>query len=55
MDDPTFSHQHRITYADCTVGDQIYHARFLDFLEAARGEFFRKLGTSYLQTKENAE
>ena len=39
-----FRHQHRVTYAECTVGNHVYHARFLDFLEAARGEFLRSLG-----------
>ena len=39
-----FCHQHRVNYAECTVGDHVYHARYLDFLEAARGEFLRALG-----------
>jgi acyl-CoA thioester hydrolase len=26
------------------VGNHVYHARYLDFLEAARGEFLRALG-----------
>lgn len=52
MNDPTFSYQHRVTYADCTVGNHIYYARYLNLLEAARGEFFRKLGTSFLQWQE---
>jgi acyl-CoA thioester hydrolase len=39
---------HRVTYAECTVGDHIYHARYLDLLEAARGEFMRSLGTPVL-------
>ncbi len=39
-----FRHTHRVTYADCTVGDHIYYARYLDLLEAARGELFRHLG-----------
>jgi len=30
------------------VGDHVYHSRYLDILEAARGEFFRKRGTSFL-------
>jgi acyl-CoA thioester hydrolase len=43
MADP-FCHYHRVTYAECTVGDHVYHARYLDLLEAARGEFLRGLG-----------
>jgi acyl-CoA thioester hydrolase len=43
-----FVHKHRVTYADCTVGNHIYHARYLDLLEAARGEFMRSLGTTVL-------
>ena len=39
-----FSHPHRVSYAECTVGNHVYHARYLDFLEAARGEFLRALG-----------
>ena len=38
-----FRHTHRVTYAECTVGNHIYYARYLDLLEAARGEFFRSL------------
>jgi acyl-CoA thioester hydrolase len=43
-----FRHLHRVSYAECTVGDHIYHSRYLDLLEAARGEFFRSLGTALL-------
>lgn len=43
-----FRHFHRVTYAECTVGDHIYHSRYLDLLEAARGEFLRSLGTTVL-------
>ena len=43
MDRP-FRHPHRASYAECTVGNHVYHARYLDFLEAARGEFLRALG-----------
>ncbi len=39
-----FRYQHRVTYAECTVGNHIYHSRYLDLLEAARGEFMRSLG-----------
>ncbi len=44
-----FTHSHRVTYSECTVGNHIYYARYLDLLEAARGEFFRTLGTTFLQ------
>jgi acyl-CoA thioester hydrolase len=43
-----FRHPHRVTYAECTVGDHVYHARYLDWLEAARGEFMRALGKPVL-------
>ncbi|MDB6066540.1 MAG: 4-hydroxybenzoyl-CoA thioesterase [Pedosphaera sp.] len=46
---PTFQYNHRVTYADCTVGNHIYYSRYLDLLEAARGEFFRHLGAPFLQ------
>lgn len=39
---PHFCHTHRVTYADCTIGNHIYYARYLDLLEAARGAFFRE-------------
>lgn len=34
----------RVTYADCTIGNHVYYSRYLDFLEAARGELFRSIG-----------
>src|SRR5206468_6487832 len=40
-----FHYAHRVTYAECTMGNHVYYARYLDMLEAARGEFFRHLGT----------
>jgi len=43
-----FVYKHRVTYAECTVGNHIYHSRYLDLLEAARGEFLRSLGTTVL-------
>jgi hypothetical protein len=36
MGDQTFRHTHRVTYAECTVGNHIYYARYLDLLEAAK-------------------
>jgi len=47
-----FSHRHRVVYAECTVGNHIYYARYLEILEAARGEFFRHLGVTCLQWQE---
>jgi acyl-CoA thioester hydrolase len=47
-----FVHPHRVTYADCTVGNHIYYGNYLQLLEAARGEFFRHLGTTFLQWQE---
>ena len=47
-----FRYQHRVTYAECTVGNLVYLARYLDFLEAARGEFLRSLGTTVLAWQE---
>jgi acyl-CoA thioester hydrolase len=43
-----FRCNHRVTYAECTVGNHIYHSRYLDLLEAARGEFMRGLGSPVL-------
>ena len=47
-----FRYNHRVTYAECTVGDHIYHSRYLDLLEAARGEFMRAAGWTVLQWQE---
>jgi len=47
-----FLHTHRVTYAECTVGNHVYHSRYLDLLEAARGEFLRSLGTTVLELQE---
>jgi acyl-CoA thioester hydrolase len=48
-----FRHLHRVSYAECTVGNHVYHARYLDFLEAARGEFLRSVGSTVLHWQEN--
>ena len=47
-----FQCSHRVTYAECTAGNHVYYARYLDLLEAARGEFFRQLGTPLLQWRD---
>jgi acyl-CoA thioester hydrolase len=31
------------------LGNHVYYSRYLDILEIARGEFFRQLGTTFLQ------
>ncbi len=41
-----------MTYADCTVGNHIYYARYLDLLEAARGELFRRHSQPFLAWQE---
>ena len=48
----SFHHIHRVTYSECTVGNHVYYARYLDILESARGEFFRHLGATLLQWQE---
>jgi acyl-CoA thioester hydrolase len=48
-----FCHTHRVTYAECTVGNHVYHSRYLDLLEGARGEFIRSLGSTVLHWQEN--
>ena len=52
MPNAVFHHSQRVTYADCTLGNHVYYARYLDFLESARGEFFRALDTSWLSWQE---
>jgi len=39
-----FRHRQRVIYAQCTIGNHVYHSRYLDIMEAARGEFMRALG-----------
>ena len=47
-----FAHAHRVTYSECTIGNHVYYARYLDLLEAARGEFFRHLGMTFQELHE---
>jgi acyl-CoA thioester hydrolase len=49
MSHQTFTHTHRVTYSECTIGNHVYYARYLDLLETARGEFFRTLGMTFQQ------
>jgi len=44
MPENVFRWDYRVSYADCTVGNHVYHSRYLDLLERARGEFFRHVG-----------
>jgi len=48
-----FIHPHRVTYAECTVANHVYHSRYLDFLEAARGEFLRFLDSPALHWQQH--
>jgi acyl-CoA thioester hydrolase len=34
------------------MGNHVYYGRYLDILEAARGEFFRHLGSTFVQWQE---
>jgi acyl-CoA thioester hydrolase len=52
MSEPVFRYTHRVTYAECTVGNHIYHSRYLDILEAARGALFRDIGSTFLHWQE---
>src|SRR5262245_45452139 len=52
MSGSVFLYSHRVTYSDCTLGNHVYYARYLDLLEAARGEFFRHIGATFLQWQE---
>jgi acyl-CoA thioester hydrolase len=47
MSHQTFTHRHRVTYAECTIGNHVYYGRYLDLLEEARGEFFRSIGATF--------
>lgn len=48
----SFVHPYRVTYRDCTLGNHVYYANYLGILEAARGEFFRSLGSTLLKWQE---
>jgi len=47
-----FQYSHRVSYSECTLGNHVYYSRYLDMLEIARGEFFRQLGTTFLNWQE---
>lgn len=45
----SFHHRHRVTYSECTIGNHVYYARYLDLLEEARGEMMRSIGMSLVE------
>jgi len=47
-----FRYSHRVTYAECTVGNHVYYGRYLELLETARGEFFRSVGMPFCAWQE---
>jgi acyl-CoA thioester hydrolase len=47
-----YIHPHRVHYAECTLGNHMYYARYLDLLEAARGEMFRSVSQPLLVWQE---
>ena len=53
MSVPAFSHHHCVSYAECTVGNHVYYARYLDILEEARGELFRAAGLPLLRLQDD--
>ncbi len=52
MSGSQFRHLYRVPYSDCTLGNHVYYSRYLDLLEAVRGEFFRHLGVPLLAWQE---
>ena len=48
----SFKHEHRVIYAECTVGNHVYYGRYLELLENARGEFFRSIGFGLVTLQE---
>jgi acyl-CoA thioester hydrolase len=44
-----FKYQMRVPYNDITLGNHVYYARYLDWLEVARGEAFREIGKSFIE------
>ena len=52
MSGQTYQHEHRVSYAECTMGNHVYYARYLDILEVARGEFFRAIGLPFLKLQQ---
>ena len=52
MAEQTFQYFQRVSYALCTIGNHVYYSRYLDILEAARGEFFRHLALPFLELQQ---
>lgn len=52
MSGQIFRHQLRVIYAHCTIGNHVYHSRYLDLMEAARGEFMRAIGYPVLRLQD---
>ena len=52
MSTSVFRWRHRVTYSECTMGNHVYYARYLDILEEARGEFFRHAGQPLTRLQE---
>lgn len=44
-----FVHRHRVLYADTDMAGIVYHANYLRFFEAARGELLRAGGLPYAE------
>lgn len=44
---PVFVHRLRVLYGDTDAAGIVYHANYLRYFEAARGEFLRSAGVSY--------
>ena len=38
---------HRVSYAECTLGNHVYYSRYLEILETARNELLRALGLPF--------
>lgn len=47
-----FTCTYRVSYADCTAVNHVYHSRYLDILDRARGEFFRSVNCTFLQLQQ---
>jgi acyl-CoA thioester hydrolase len=48
----SFCHSYRVRYADCTLGNHVYYARYFDILEVGRTELFRHIGQPFLWWQE---
>lgn len=46
-DQTVFRLRYRVPYSDCTIGNHVYYARIIEWLERARNEFFRHLGVTF--------